>query len=105
MAFQTSTKLETAPILEMDPWLKPFLPSISTRWKLFAEAKEHIQKTEGGYDSFTKGFQKFGFIIGPDGSVSYHEWAPNATQAFLIGDFSALASHSIPGKQPDHCRP
>jgi len=46
-------------------------------------------KHEGGLDEFSKGYQKRGFVIQKDG-VLYKEWVPNASQAFLVGDFSKL---------------
>jgi 1,4-alpha-glucan branching enzyme len=35
-----------------------------------------------------KGTEKFGFIVGKDNEITYREWAPGATEAYLIGDFS-----------------
>lgn len=76
-------------ILEFDPWLEPFLPAIAHRYQSFTKWKNVIQDHEGGYDSFTKGFLKFGLNVREDGSIVYREWAPNATEAVLIGDFSS----------------
>lgn len=76
-------------ILELDPWLEPFLPAIAHRYQSFAKWKNTIQEHEGGYDSFTKGFLKFGLNVNEDASITYREWAPNAVEAVLIGDFSS----------------
>ena len=35
-----------------------------------------------------QGTEKFGFNVDKNNNITYREWAPNATQAFLIGDFS-----------------
>jgi len=43
----------------------------------------------GGYDKFSKGYEILGFTISKDG-ITYREWAPNAKEAFLFGDFSTL---------------
>jgi 1,4-alpha-glucan branching enzyme len=40
-----------------------------------------------------KGAEKFGFNIDRDNNITYREWAPNANQAFLVGDFSS--SHTL----------
>lgn len=38
-----------------------------------------------------QGYEKFGFNVASNGDITYREWAPNATTAHLIGDFSMLA--------------
>jgi 1,4-alpha-glucan branching enzyme len=50
---------------------------------------EHIQETEGGLEKFSRGYEKFGFII-EGGGIRYREWAPGVSAAFLIGDFSNI---------------
>jgi 1,4-alpha-glucan branching enzyme len=75
-------------VLELDPWLEPFLGAIDHRYQLFKRWKETIANTEGGYDRFTKGYLRFGLNVQPDNSVVYREWAPNAISAALTGDFS-----------------
>ncbi|KAI0307022.1 glycoside hydrolase [Multifurca ochricompacta] len=86
-------------ILNLDPWLEPFLPAISHRYQLFTKLKNTIQELEGGYDSFTKGFLNFGFNVKEDASVVYREWAPNAREAVLIGDFNDWNRTSHPLKK------
>lgn len=39
----------------------------------------------------SKGFEKFGLNVNGNGDITYREWAPNAIDAHLIGDFSSLA--------------
>ena len=36
----------------------------------------------------TQGAENFGFNVDSENNVTYREWAPNATEAHLIGDFS-----------------
>lgn len=79
------------PILALDGYLKPELPAIGTRFHRFAQWKQMIKTSEGGYDAFSKGYNKFGFNVSPDNTVVYREWAPSAAEAYLIGDFSACA--------------
>jgi 1,4-alpha-glucan branching enzyme len=81
--------LDPQTILDIDGYLKPNIPAILHRYNAFREWKETIQKHEGGYDKFTKGYLKFGFNIGSKNEVTYREWAPNAKEAYLIGEFSA----------------
>jgi 1,4-alpha-glucan branching enzyme len=75
-------------ILDLDSWLEPFLPAIAHRHQSFTNLKNTIQEHEGGYESFTKGYLKFGLNVKEDGTIVYREWAPNAREAVLIGDFS-----------------
>lgn len=90
-----STKpLDSETVLDLDPWLKDEVPAILHRHDLFRRWKDTIIRTEGGYDSFTKGYDRFGLNVQPDNSVVYREWAPNAKEAVLTGDFSMSASLS-----------
>lgn len=75
-------------VLELDGYLEPNVPAIAHRYDVFKKWKDTIDQFEGGYDNFTKGYDKFGFHVGSGGEVVYREWAPNATEANLIGDFS-----------------
>lgn len=84
----TAAKLDTKPILKMDPWLEPYLPGMEKRWELFTKWKGTIDSTEGGYEKFSRGYERFGLHVYDDGSISYREWAPNAVKANLVGDFS-----------------
>lgn len=87
----TTAPLESQTVLDVDPWIKDQVPAILHRHELFRRWKETIIATEGGYDAFTKGYLKFGLIVQPDNSVVYREWAPNAKEAVLTGDFSTSA--------------
>jgi 1,4-alpha-glucan branching enzyme len=78
-------------ILNLDGYLKPELPAIAARYAAFSKWKDTIHQSEGGLDQFSKGFLKYGFNITPAGDIVYREWAPNAHQACLIGDFSKCA--------------
>lgn len=60
------------------------------RHQTLLEKKNWIEHHEGGLDSFSKGYEQFGFNL-QKGGISYCEWAPNARDAYLIGDFSKLS--------------
>ncbi|KAG6880645.1 hypothetical protein C0992_003176, partial [Termitomyces sp. T32_za158] len=74
-------------ITELDSYLEPDVPNIVNRYNVFRKWKDTIEVHEGGYDKFTKGYEKFGFNVSKSGEVVYREWAPNAVEANLIGDF------------------
>lgn len=82
------TQLNSQDILRLDGYLEPFLPAIERRHKKFQQWKDAIFEYEGGYEKFTKGYEVMGFTVMEDGTVVYREWAPNAQEANLIGDFS-----------------
>ncbi|KAF9029766.1 glycoside hydrolase family 13 protein [Panaeolus papilionaceus] len=88
-------------IVDIDPYLKPNIAAIIQRHNSFRRWKDTIEKHEGGYDSFTKGYLRFGLNIGPKNEVVYREWAPNAVEAYLIGEFNSWNRTSHPMTQND----
>lgn len=86
-AFASSTNL-LAGVVKLDPWLSPFKDSLRKRYSKAQDWITAINKSEGGLDKFSRGTEKFGFNVDKQNNITYREWAPNATQAFLIGDFS-----------------
>lgn len=75
-------------VIQLDPWLSPFKDSLRKRYSKAQDWITAINKSEGGLDKFSRGTEKFGFNVDKENNITYREWAPNATQAFLIGDFS-----------------
>ncbi|KAJ7653473.1 glycoside hydrolase family 13 protein [Mycena rosella] len=94
-------------VLKLDGYLEPNVPAIVHRHDVFRKWKDTIDQYEGGYDNFTKGYLKFGLNVGPSGEVVYREWAPNAIEAYLIGDFSeqlwGLGNHPSSHKRRGMC--
>lgn len=88
MASTQTNTFDTQKILDLDGWLEPFLPAIAHRHGRFQQWRTTINDYEGGYDKFTKGYERFGLNIDESGVITYREWAPNAKEAFLIGEFS-----------------
>ncbi len=56
------------------------------RYAAYKVWRDKIEQA-GGYEKFSRGYEKFGFIVSKSG-ITYREWAPNAKEAFLFGDFS-----------------
>lgn len=88
----STPSLDPKTITDIDGYLKPNVPAIIQRHNSYRRWKDIIDKHEGGYEKFTKGYLKFGFNVGPNNEVVYREWAPNAVEAVLIGDFSMFFS-------------
>ncbi|KAF9974905.1 alpha-1,4-glucan branching enzyme [Actinomortierella ambigua] len=87
-------------VIQLDPWLEPFKPAIAKRYALFKDWKNKIDHN-GGYDKFSRGYEHFGFQVKPNG-ITYREWAPNAKQAFLFGDFNQWSPTSHPMKKDEY---
>jgi len=83
-----TSPLDTEAVLALDGYLQPDIPAIEHRYDMYRNWKDIIEQNEGGYEKFTKGYDKFGLNVQKDGAVVYREWAPNAMDAYLIGDFS-----------------
>jgi len=79
---------DSKPVIAIDPYLKPHIPDIATRFRMLQKWLNTIDRAEGGLEKFSKGYERFGFNIRENGDVYYQEWAPNAVAASLIGDFS-----------------
>ncbi|TFK55591.1 glycoside hydrolase [Heliocybe sulcata] len=80
--------LDPQTILDVDPWLVENTAAIVARHDVFRKWKDSIEQHEGGYDAFSKGYLKMGLNVAQDGTVTYREWAPNAVDAVLTGDFN-----------------
>jgi 1,4-alpha-glucan branching enzyme len=89
----SSSPFNAQSVLALDGYLEPFIPAIQHRYEKFKQWKKIIDLHEGGYDIFSKGYDRFGINVQPNGDIVYREWAPNATEAFFIGDFSKWRSH------------
>jgi len=75
-------------VVQVDPWLEPFKPFLRHRYANYKQWVEDLEKHEGGLERFSRGYEKMGFQVLPNGDITYREWAPNATSAQLVGDFS-----------------
>jgi 1,4-alpha-glucan branching enzyme len=75
-------------VVQLDPWLSPFKEQLRKRYSKAQDWITAINKSEGGLEKFSRGTEKYGFNVDKQNNITYREWAPNATQAFLIGDFS-----------------
>ncbi|KAH7930724.1 glycoside hydrolase family 13 protein [Leucogyrophana mollusca] len=84
----STTPFDPKSVLDIDPWLVECVDPIGKRHAHFQRWKDTIDQHEGGYERFTRGFEKMGLNVREDGAVVYREWAPNAKEANLIGDFN-----------------
>ncbi|RAL66501.1 hypothetical protein DID88_006191 [Monilinia fructigena] len=86
-------------VVQLDPWLEPFKDSLKHRFSKAQGWIKTIDDAEGGLEKFSRGTEKFGFNVDKKNNITYREWAPNATQAFLIGEFNDWNRESHPMKK------
>lgn len=74
-------------ILKIDPFLRPFSSDIELRMNRYKEVRYMLVEDNKSLTSFANGHLYYGFHPTEDGWV-YREWAPNAQEISLIGDFN-----------------
>src|SRR5665213_4525453 len=78
-------------LINHDPWLEPYADKLRARFDHYKKAAAQIQATGGLTGQISQGHHYFGFnrgeLYGKPG-VWYREWAPEALQLRLIGDFN-----------------
>ena len=80
--------VETLNLIKNDPWLEPYADAINGRHKHASEKEAELtNKGKQTLSDFASGYLYFGLHRTDNGWV-FREWAPNATQIFLIGTFN-----------------
>ena len=75
-------------ILRNDPWLEPFAAAIEGRHADAEKKLEELTRNTGGsLVDFANAYKYYGLHRDTNGWV-FREYAPNATNIWLIGDFS-----------------
>ncbi len=78
--------METPLFVQNDPWLQPHTTTISN-WLEFAEKIEQEICAGKTLNEFARGHEWFG-LHRVSGGWIFRDWAPFATEIFLIGDFN-----------------
>lgn len=79
--------MELLGILKNDVWLKPYKPIIEARYQAAVNKEKELTVRDGSLAAFASGYDYFGLHKTSEGWV-FREWAPHATDIYLIGDFS-----------------
>ena len=74
-------------IIKNDPWLEPYADAINGRYQDAVNKERELVGKGGSLVDFANAHHYFGLHRTADGWV-FREWAPNATDIVLIGDFT-----------------
>jgi 1,4-alpha-glucan branching enzyme len=81
--------MPTLLLVRDNPWLEPFRGHIRWWHCDFLAAKKRIEEIAGFINACTLAYQEFGLHhVTELHGITYKEWAPNAQQFFLVGDFN-----------------
>ena len=76
-------------IIKHDPWLEPYADAITGRHQdALKREKELLKGDAKTLTEFANAHEYFGLHRLGDGRWVFREWAPNATEIVLVGDFS-----------------
>lgn len=79
---------KTLNLIKNDPWLEPYAEAIIGRHEDALRKEKELTAASGSLDNFANAHNYFGLHRNDDGGWVFREWAPNATEVTLIGDFS-----------------
>ena len=79
-------------IIENDPWLSPYKAAIEGRHDHALWRESELTGGKMSLKDFASGYLYYGLQRTDSGWV-FREWAPNATDIYLIGDFSGWEEH------------
>ncbi len=79
--------MKTLSLIKNDPWLEPYSDAIVGRHNDVVKKEKELILQSGSLVNFANAHKYFGLHRTETGWV-FREWAPNATEIVLIGDFS-----------------
>jgi 1,4-alpha-glucan branching enzyme len=87
-------------LVKDSPWLEKYAPNILERLEMYKATLGHIEYEYGSLLEFARAHEYFGVHFEPfrNGWV-YREWAPQAYNIFLMGDFNGWNKYSHPLKK------
>jgi 1,4-alpha-glucan branching enzyme len=84
-------------IVEQDPWLKPVSQAVTERYLRFKGRLQELEQNYGSLKAFATADKLFGFNY--DSMRKgwwFREWAPGASQLFIMGDFNNWNKYNHP---------
>jgi len=74
-------------IIKNDTYLEPFADAINGRYQAYVDKKTELVGEKGSLNDFATGYLYFG-LHKTDDTWILREWAPNAIDIFVVGDFN-----------------
>jgi len=74
-------------IVKEDSWLEPYAEVIKNRQSKYLEKEMELTGKNTSLSDFATGYLYYGMHLSPEGWI-LREWAPNATDVYIIGEFS-----------------
>ena len=81
-------KKNTFAIIKDDPWLEPFAPAIEGRHEDAVRKIAELTAGKGLLRDFANAHHYYGLHRTDEGGWVLREWAPNATEIYVIGQFN-----------------
>ena len=81
-------KRKTLKLIKNDPWLEPFTQAIEGRHNDALQKLVHLTGGSGKLCDFAKAYMYYGLHRLDNGDWVLREWAPNATDIYVVGDFN-----------------
>ena len=92
--------MHSLPLIQNDPYLKPFEQQIINRIEWYQNTKSYIEKHFGSIERFASAHNFFGFNYDEKKKGWwFREWLPNADYVSLIGDFNQWNRSANPLKR------
>lgn len=87
-------------LIKDSPWLEKYAPNVLERLEMYKATLGYIEYENGSLLEFARAHEFFGVHFDPfrNGWV-YREWAPQAYNIFLMGDFNGWNKYSHPLKK------
>ncbi|MDY0344154.1 MAG: alpha-amylase family glycosyl hydrolase [Lentimicrobium sp.] len=96
-------KMNVPEIVKNDPWLNPVTEDIKLRYDRFINRLSCIEEIAGTITKFADAYNFFGFNYSAQKrGWFYREWAPNALQLWLAGDFNQWDPYAHPLTRIEH---
>ena len=80
-------------LIEEDSWLEPYEGDLHRREELYNNTLAQINEQFSSLMEISRGYKYFGFNE-HEAVICYREWAPEANNLFLIGDFNEWDRYS-----------
>ena len=95
--------MEILPIIQEDPWLQPYIYDVQGRLDRFKKAIQQIEMRSTSLLDFCTAHNYYGIHFNAEkNGWFYREWAPNASQLSLTGDFNQWDRASHPLKKNEN---